>query len=171
MVKIVLIGGKAGSGKTFAGKVMETIGYRHFSFAQELKIFVANKYKINQDDLFTSAGKMKIHVDGRSYRQLLIDSAKEIKYFDRDYFTRYVCNRLSMLSDDALVVISDFRYPYEYDFLQKRYPGVVTVRLTRDTQQNIDDPSEKSLDFFNFDIVIENNGDNPLQILKTNFFH
>lgn len=92
--------------------------------------------------------------DSPTVRDVLIDHAAYCRALDPHYYARRVCESLS---DECVTIITDFRYPNEYDFLRSTGRRVFTARLRR-----ADAPvppssvhSEHQLDDFYFQIHIE----------------
>ena len=70
---------------------------------------------------------------------------------------------------DVNIVIPDWRYPHEIEYIYKNLPSnfnVITARINRSCSFIVDDPSETSLETFNFDFVIENDKDEKLLYSK-----
>lgn len=155
-MEILLLGGKSGSGKTYIAKILEQRGWFHLAFADALKDIVAEKYSIDRCDLDTQEGKKKIYTDGMTYRDILITESKQMKKQDINIFCKIVSSKIK---SQPKVVISDMRYPHEYEYISNTFTeAVVKSCLVKRNQFNeIDDPSETSMDDFKFDICVDNN--------------
>jgi hypothetical protein len=57
---------------------------------------------------------------------------------------------------DKPIIISDWRFPEEFNVLSKYYRNIVTVRVLGATDNSDKHPSETSLDAFPFDYVLDN---------------
>lgn len=87
-------------------------------------------------------------------RDVLIDHAAYCRALDPDHYVRRACEQLR---DDCVTVVTDFRYPNEYDFLRVQGRSVVTAWLTREGAPvpSLSVASEHQLDNFYFQIQIE----------------
>ncbi len=87
-------------------------------------------------------------------RDVLIDHAAYCRALDPNHYVRRVCGDLRA---DCVTVVTDFRYPNEYDFLLEQGKHVVTAWLRREGAP-VPDPSvfsEHQLDDFHFKIQIQ----------------
>lgn len=148
----VLVSGKARSGKDYLANLMTHFSFNQISFASHLKDLASTRYQIDRELFDTQEGKASF-VDGRLARDYLIELAAEYRKFDNDYFVRTAFSSLP----PGDIVVSDFRYPSEYDFIRKWFPDedVRTIRVSRKTELNLDTPSEKALDLFHFDYYLD----------------
>lgn len=160
---IFLIGGKAGSGKdTIALHLVNNYSFIKFAFADVLKEYVSNKYKINIRLMNTQIGKKTIiYINNQktTIRDLLIKEAMEHRDIDENYWINIVLKKLSKLDNNThhKIVISDFRFPNEYYELCKVYEHVTAINVERNECENINNISETSLNNFLFDHTIKNN--------------
>lgn len=131
--KIVMISGYARSGKdTFASAVINGARNAHrVSFAHELKE-VANKtlwmLGLGHIDMHRDEDKVK-------YRDLLIGIARAARAADPSIFARLACRRIDEIRGaGAHVVITDWRYSNEHEYLCDKYgnQNIVTVYLDRE---------------------------------------
>lgn len=151
---ILLVAGKSGSGKDILSDFFICkLGFRKLAFATILKLFVSKKFDIPLTYTLTQEGKKKI-INGKTIRDLLIETAQLFRKDDPDYFAKQIVTQINTTSDP--IIISDFRYPNEYEFL-KKYFEIKTVNVVRDINNGIDDLSEIQLDSFNFDYTVYNN--------------
>ena len=89
-------------------------------------------------------------------RQLFIEIARATRLVDQDFYAK----RLDMELTDQPAVVTDWRYPNEYDYLAK-HNHIVTLRVHREYDHhgkrinipNDDDNSEHSLDNFKTDFI------------------
>lgn len=91
--------------------------------------------------------------DPPTHRDVLIDHAAYCRALDPNYYVRRVVDDLS---EHCVTVVTDFRYPNEYDFLVASGKHVVAARLTR-AGAPVPSPaivSEHQLDTFYFQIHI-----------------
>lgn len=158
--KILLLGGKIKSGKDYvADKLVRNGGWVKFALADPLKKITAEIYNIDIKHFKTQEGKKKIHGDGRTYRKILIDTATLLKKTNKHYFTDLLIDRINEDNTTKDIVISDFRYPYEYERLNVKLGTIFqiqTMKITRKESENLEDPSEKALENFVFDYIYIN---------------
>lgn len=150
---ILLLSGKAGSGKDMAGKIIvDTLpNWTRVAFADYLKDEVASLYGVPRDTLDCQEGKKKINQYHITNRELLINHATRMRAQQATYWVDQVISKIN-----GNTVITDFRYPNEYNELKKRFANVKTMRIHRKVA-TIDTDSEKMLDDFDFDFHIDNN--------------
>jgi len=173
-MKIVLLSGYSQSGKsTVAQLLTERYGAIQFAFADELKVIVAKEYKFPFEWTQTQEGKQQELPCGMRVRDVLIKRGQEIRAEQNDpgYFARLVAQRIKTLSEDALIVISDWRLPIELETLKEELPlpfgEIYTVRIQRDGQSESpvkDSLTEHSLDEFPFGYRVSNSGTNLHQL-------
>jgi hypothetical protein len=162
MKNIILLGGKAGSGKDFVGSILvRDYEYKRFGLADYLKDIVACNYGIPRDELDTQEGKAKLFKDGMSYRDLLIKTSYFHKYKNINVFTDFIIR--DMKADPSKnYVITDFRFPHEYEKISSelsKFFNVITINVQRKSSIFVDDDSERALDNFTFDFTLDNNFD------------
>jgi phosphomevalonate kinase len=159
--KILLIGGKIKSGKDYiSDKLVRNGGWVKFALADPLKKITAEMYNIDIKHFKTQEGKTKLYIDGRTYRKLLIDTATQLKRTNKHYFTDLLIRRINEDDTTKDIVISDFRYPYEYERLNQKLGPIFeiqTMKIVRKESENLEDPSETSLQDFVFDYTYLNN--------------
>jgi len=147
-MKIFLISGKAGSGKsTFAGFCKE-----HFSNTQVMPI--ASSIKSIAREMGWDGNK-----DAKG-RKLLIELGKIGRDYDPDMWIRKLVDNIDTRC--GLVCVDDWRFKNEYEYIYNHTDAdIVTIRIVRDyidPYADPNDPSEKDLDdFHGFDYVIYNN--------------
>lgn len=159
---IILISGYSKSGKDlFADYMVKSFNFKKYAIATSLKQMVAQKYNIDHNMTVTQEGKNTIVYNGLTVRELLINYAAELKdSVNQDVFIADMYKRISTESDN--VVISDFRYINEYEYLCRQFykndkdTKVVTVRIDRFDKSPVDSLSETQLDNFKFDYYIVN---------------
>jgi hypothetical protein len=164
MKQILLVSGYAGSGKdAVASLLMEEFGFSRFAFADALKDLVSAKTDIPVT-IFHSAQKDTIipfSSPPRTYRDLLLEVAKEERAKDLDVFSRIVAAQIEE-STWRRFVISDWRYKREESFLRSALdPAEYTIQRVRIKRSSVTpslDPTEHDLDDERMDTVIQNNG-------------
>lgn len=166
-----MISGKAGSGKDFLGDILEKRGCRRSAFADQLKYITSKIYGIPLQDLNTQQGKKKMYHD-KTYRQILIEESTRYKKEDKYFFARPVIDRFKISNTSKNGVITDFRFPEEFEYAKKELAGIYdvkTILIKRDAHIQVDDTSERALDIgFYFDYVLDNNG--SIHDLKNQLF-
>lgn len=183
-MSIILLSGFASSGKDFVGSILcSKYKYKRFAFADSLKKIVAEKYNCSLEHLHTQEGKQQIcHSDvlKRTFRQILIDEALELRNKDPYIFAKHCCQDiLNMDSDSQNIVITDWRYPNELELIKKTFPNyiITTVHIIRKDQNNtpVNDISEYQLINVTKDYILVNNMDNTIykeiEILLNNISH
>jgi len=160
MVKIILISGYKRSGKDYiTNEIKEAYGIESLTFATPLKQIMATTLGISVDKLeaLKNDPSQKWENSGVSFsaRELLqrfgTDAMK--KEFGDDIWTRMLYYNLP---SSGVVVVSDWRFKVEYEYLSTRCK-VLTVRVTDRNIINTDQhPSEIELDDFDFDVHIDN---------------
>ncbi len=157
---IILISGKAGSGKDTVGKILvNNHYYTRYAYADALKDYVSETFKLDRKLFDTQEGKMsEIIIDGKktSPRQLLIDVSLEKKKENELIWIETVIKNI-INCNNKFIVITDFRFLQEYTELIKIFGNVTTLKIERKYSLNIDDPSETSLNSFDFAFTLENN--------------
>lgn len=162
---IILISGFSKSGKDLmADYMIETLNFKKYVIASSLKQMVAQKYNIDHNMTNTQEGKSTVIYNGLTVRDLLIKSAIELKdSVNQDVFITDVYRQISHESNDKNIVISDFRYINEYEYLCKQYKNdkdkdtkIITVRIDRFDTSSVKSDSEIQLNNFKFDYYIEN---------------
>lgn len=158
-MKIFLINGPYGAGKDTFGEFLFNQFYQisrhriiHINFADWVKD-VCRRY-------FNWDGNKQSEA-GRSLLQYIATDV--VRYKLPNYWGDTVSNLLYSLQDEFdVAIITDFRFPNEYDCLLKRFSpaDIITIHIDRqmpdrETRHHI---SENSLNDFVFDCYIDNNG-------------
>lgn len=157
---IVLIGGKAGVGKTTAAKYLysalkfyEIQGIRlyHTAFAYPIKELATIHF--NWD------GKK----DERGRRLLQVIGTEAGRVYDENLWIKKLEERIySQIFPYNFVFVDDWRYPNERDYFKENtFYEVTTIGITRDIkleEELSSHLSENSLDMSEMDFVIDNNG-------------
>jgi len=153
---IILISGYAGSGKDMAADYL--VKHKNFvklSFAEELKLIVAKKYNIDHALTLSQIGKKTLDAgSGLTIRQLLIKEALMLRSENPDIFAHQLLQKVKLYTNN--IVISDFRYINEFEYLSKFLPVLKTLRIDRFSSSSVDSNSETELDNFKFDYKISN---------------
>lgn len=164
MKQILLLSGYAGSGKDAAATLlMEECGFQRFAFADALKDLVAEKTGIPVTIFHSSQKDMIIphSTSQKTYRDLLLQVAREERAKDLDVFSRIVATQIQE-ADGGRFVISDWRYKREESFLRSALDTatyqITRIRIKRLVVTPSADPTEHDLDDEPMDIVIQNDG-------------
>lgn len=155
--KILLLSGKAGSGKDTCANLLTN--WHRLAFADALKDYASKHFKIPRTFFDTQEGKKQINAIGISNRELLIQIADKYRKEDPDFWARIVSNQIDKYNGN--VVITDFRFPNEFNYLFGRHSGthtLKTLRVERDACCKYNCQSETSLDNYTFDFKVNNNG-------------
>jgi hypothetical protein len=162
---VLMLSGWATSGKDAAAALLtEEMGFIRVAFADELKKSVAAANFLPLE-LFHNTGLKDRLIPYRhtTPRQLLLSHALAERAMDPDVYARKVATVIKLAVDHGVhrVVISDWRYKREYDFLEHELLGVATIlscRITRPGVVPTKDPSEHDLDNQPMHAMIDNNG-------------
>ena len=80
MRNILLLSGKINSGKDFTADILvKKENWVKISFASSLKKLASEKYSIDIKDFNTQQGKKKLYKGKETYRDLLINLARDMK--------------------------------------------------------------------------------------------
>lgn len=162
-----MLSGWCTSGKDLmADYLVKHKGFRKFAMADELKQLVSKKYNIDYNLTLTQDGKQSfVHTQDKTVRQLLInESLLQKDMYGDDVFISYITNKINSIDASTNIVISDFRYPNEYNYMHKIMQNdscktsnkIITIRINRYDNPPVKSPSEIQLNDFNFDYTIEN---------------
>jgi hypothetical protein len=170
MKTVILIGHKMRQGKdTFARMLAELTGGEVMSFADPMKQIIADTFGMTLGELEEAKNdahpqlvhfKPPFHSYLQTYRDILQRFGTEAmkKQFGDDVWARLAVDR-ALWSKSDIVIFSDLRFYPEYLlFKQSEKFRVVTVNIRRGDTGSNDHSSETSLDDFDYDFVIDNNG-------------
>jgi len=175
MTKVIMIGGKKRSGKGSATEYLkqlyETQGLTVavVSIASTVKEIVAELFDIsveNLDKYKNSPNQYWIEVmdkgqltlsqtDFRRILQLLGTDIRN-KYLGQNFWVRVAVDKITASKAD-IVLIDDWRFPFEYEEILKVFPTKTLIAL-RDTGTKDTHESETALDDFIADYTIRNSG-------------
>lgn len=152
-MKVVLIGGKAESGKGYVCDMLNKKlcgSVKQIAFGDYLK-FILLKY-------FGWNGKKD--VAGRNILQLYGNTI--CRGWDEDFFANIVVNFIDIFQSRwDFVLVTDWRYPNEYLRMAEKFDTttVIVKRAHKSilTDEQLKNESETSLDDFTPDFTIENN--------------
>lgn len=180
MVKLICLSGWKRTGKdTTAEYLVKEYGYEQLSFAKKLKDHVADKYKVDRDlldsntqkempltnlpvittDKFTQVIHNQLGTELKSGywtpRALCILEGSTARSVYPNFWVRE-CAEIIMNNPDKKFVVSDMRYRSEADTMRVLVPQVTTIRIHRYVDIETQDPSERDLDNYSFDYILDN---------------
>jgi len=165
MVVVLMLSGWATSGKDAAASLLvEEAGFLRFAFADALKADVARTHALPIELFHDPATKDQIIPQkGVSPRKLLLDHARKARAIDLDVFARILVNQVqeAVVAGVHRIIISDWRYRREYEYLERKLLGIatlITCRITRHGVTPSADPSEHDLDAQPMHAMIDNDG-------------
>lgn len=125
---------------------------RRVAFADELRGQVMKKLQL--PSTFDPQANKNSIIDGKTFRQHLIERGMEARQEDPDYWCKLAFK--AMVNDDQIVV-TDWRFPNEKNYCDRQFPNsVVTIRVFRPEvpipPEN--EPSERSLDDIKTDFLL-----------------
>ncbi len=163
---LVMISGWARVGKDAAASLMtDEMGFRRLAFADALKedVAVATGLPVEtfhlaiKDKLLENP--CKAYPTAKTPRDLLLQHALAARAKNLDVYAAQVAEKII---DEGLsrVVISDWRYKREYDYLAREFSDyrILRLRINRLGVSGSPDPSEHDLDEEPMDAIIQNNG-------------
>lgn len=164
MRKLLLLGGNIKAGKDYsADRLVRHGGWLKLTFAEPLKSITSQYYDIPLTEFHTQEGKSRINKFNKTNRQLLIDMAITLKRTNKYYFANMLVDTILQDTTSKNIVISDFRYPYEYErifeILSNQF-SIKTVKIVRNCSETLNDQSETSLNDFVFDYTFYNEDSN-----------
>ena len=154
MATVLLLSGRAGCGKDAAASLLlDEVNFIRFAFADVLKQDVADRYGLSLSLFHTAAKDVPLPAfKGKTPRTLLLDHARIARSIDLDVYARRVATAIkeAIALGHRRIVISDWRYRREYEFLERELMGYATIlclRITRHVTDTptINDPSEIDL--------------------------
>jgi len=159
---IVLLSGWAGSGKDAAASLLvEEMQFDRVAFADALKEDVSRATSI-PIHYFNEVSYKDTPLQGirKTPRDLLLEHALAARAEDPDIYSRRIAARIRPLSSALQhIVVSDWRYTREYEFMKKNLDAhIVRGRILRSLITPSSDPSEHDLDNEIFDFTIVNDG-------------
>ncbi len=173
---VFLISGWSGSGKDTVGKILQSkYNFQRLAFADVLKKMVADEFQFPVVYCFSETGKQMKITPEKTVRDLLIQRGQEIRVEKGDpgFFAKIIANQIQQISANSIkpagIVITDWRLPIEIETLEKYLQNpIVKIRIQRSNMLKSpvqDQETESQLDFWSFDIILEN-VDGDLQNLE-----
>ena len=168
-MNIWLLAGYAGSGKTTAGKILQSIlpSSKILAFADKVKDFVSQKYQIDRNLCDTQEGKKSI-LGEKTLRQHLIDysASHKVETKNQAIWATYIYTEMLKFPHIENWILHDWRYIEEYDFLRSIQGTIHTIRILNPSIDPLQDASEHQLDTFPTDSIVMNDG--GIDILERN---
>lgn len=164
MLMIIMLYGEPESGKDYAYEII------HNEFKNTFRLAFADKLK---EFALKCGWNGEKDVTGRAVLQAIGEFGRMI---DENFWVSFIDWELERIKLWAgIKVITDFRYPNEYNKLHKNYPHIFTIKIIREnhnnelTEEQKKHKSETALNNFKFDYVIINKGDETFKdnIIKT----
>jgi hypothetical protein len=169
-MKVFLIAGAKRSGKDTFGELLqiefEKIGKRveRHSFASPMKSIISKIFKISEEELEEYKNDtesiwvnnpntgFKILTDFRQVLQTFGSEAMKPIFGDKVWVN--LLNDKINKSKADIIIITDFRFPSEYELDVKPY----TVKVDRELVNEDSHISENALNDFIFDVIVKNTG-------------
>lgn len=158
-MRVIMLGGKAGAGKDTFCKVMQSksLGVVRFAFADALKEIAKSFLWDGKKDTKGRRLLQQIGAVGREYDKdiwanKVVEAIKNFEYLQMPYLE-------SHYGGEFIAVITDFRFPNEYEVIKRNFDNVKTYKIVGRQAylgENAKDVSETSLDNFQFDGIIDN---------------
>lgn len=169
MKYIVLVNGFSASGKDTFSDFLVKAGnnFIKYAFADELKLDISEKYKIDYKLTLTQEGKNTyINNLNCNVRDLLISEAKKVTKQNPDFYVMKLAEKIKFTNTiqdyrgeiSKSIVISDWRFPNEYEYIANEFKNykIITVRINRNQVSPVNSKSENYLNDFKFDYTIDN---------------
>ena len=160
---ILLLRGWSNAGKDTAATILQEQDplFVRFAFADRLKEMVAERYGGSLAALNTQEGKQAIcPYAGVPWRQLLLRVGADERGRNPDVFAEATADSIAplRLAVAAKVVITDWRYPNEYDVIRRRFPDAdIRTVWVRRVDQDV-----SPVEHFNETLLINRTGDYEL---------
>lgn len=165
---IILIAGKARSGKNTVSKILES------EFIKEKKEVIISPYTKYLKEYIHNITDWNIEDENNKPRDLLQKLSSELikgKLGLENIFINRQIEDIKIYSYfKDVIIINDVRFPKEIDTIKNVFTNVVSIQVKRSnyisglTKEQLQDVTETSLDNYNnFDYIIENN---DIELLK-----
>lgn len=160
-MRLIGLSGYAQSGKDTAAEALKELGYERVAFADVLRSAVYALNPLMPDgrrvqDIVDEIGWDSAKVNFTEIRTLLQRMGTEV---GRNLLGEnvWVDTALSSLDESGSYVVTDCRFPNEADAIRDR-GGLVYRIARRGVERANDHPSETSLDNYDFDGILVNDG-------------
>ena len=169
-MKIILINGKARSGKDFAAQILlkKLDKSVKLAFADSIKDILCNTLEITRnefDDYKNNFYDLKYSDKSLTFRELIQKLGENIKseLGDNIWVKRAIQKIYTNNYPDTIFIISDFRFPVEYKEIITTFgkDRVITLQIQDKNIPQGEHISENALEDFKFDYIIDNTEKNP----------
>ena len=166
-MNIFLVSGYAGSGKSHAAELLQTIhpAARKTAFAKKVKDDVAQIYSIPRHLCDTQEGKKTYVMTSQgdcTVRELLIDYSAHAKKLTNNpgIWADFVVEEIQKNPEFRTWILEDWRYKHEYETMVRAFPSarIHRFRIRRPGVTPSADPSEHDLDDEPVDYDVYNTG-------------
>lgn len=172
---IILIAGKARSGKNTVSKILES------EFIKEKKEVIISPYTKYLKEYIHNITDWNIEDENNKPRDLLqklsSELIKEKLGLENIFINRQIEDIKIYSYFKDVIIINDVRFPKEIDTIKNIFTNVVSIQVKRSnyisglTKKQLQDVTETSLDNYNnFDYIIENNDIESLKEDTINIF-
>lgn len=146
-MQIILLNGSHGIGKTtIADQFVEKYGFAKLELGKLPKQILCKTLGLNIEEFEKLKKSDNIFLNNKTIRQILIDFAEESKRLHGKYFwVDALFNNRPIKSNDK-IIIPDFYYKEEYEYIKNNYSNVLTVKLDNETVYNLKN--------FKFDLIM-----------------
>ena len=156
---ILALSGKKGVGKTSAANYLVRFHkFQKISFSKGLKYFSKELFPEFTEDMLDGDQKEipQKFLDNQTPRDFMEKFGQFLRYWDKDYWVRPV-SAIIKINPQRNIVCDDCRFENEVEFF--KMVGAYIVRINRYPSQNpykedLNSPSENSLNNYNFDYII-----------------
>ena len=171
-MKIILINGKARSGKDFASQILlkKLKNSKKLAFADKIKTLICDIFNITLEefnDFKNNHYDLKYNDKSLTFRELIQNFGESSKdLFGKDFWINQIINDIESSKEDY-IIISDFRFLIEYETLVKYFgkDKIVSLHIQDKNLENFENNdthiSENNLKGFEFDYVIDNSIKDP----------
>jgi hypothetical protein len=169
MSKLIIgISGKKRRGKDTAGMYLSSLlgaeNAKTMYWATKMKIAAAEMLGLPPYHFFTDAHKdheyeiaAGIFITGREFLQKFgTDCFRDL--FHENFWVFQVMGDI-MSKKEGIILIPDTRFPNEYEAIKDQGGYVIRIERTMPPDPGDDHESETALDGYDFDLVVDNNGD------------
>jgi hypothetical protein len=168
MPLLVMISGWARVGKDAAASLMtDEMGFRRLAFADALKEIVSAETGLPIETFHLATKDAPLEHPCKSYptaktpRDLLLQHALVARAKNPDVYAALVGEKMIDCGTPlSRIVISDWRYKREYDYLRREFPEyqILRLRINRQGVSASADLSEHDLDDEPMNVTIQNDG-------------
>ena len=175
MKTIILINGPKRGGKDYSATLLteilkERINVRTLSFAYPLKKIMADTFGITLDELeeYKNSALRLVTEESNGYQKDISNFRLILQRFGTEgmkpqfgdgVWSNLLLSKILDNSDEQIILVPDFRFNIESEIIKSSNYRVLTLKIRNDDKVNSDThPSERELDDYDFDCVIDNTG-------------